>query len=307
MGQIGTMDYDDVIAAFFTAPADAALVPEPVQAGTPARRLRDAIEPLAMHSVWSRRTNEALAQHGLDFLSAYVAGRAAALGDASPGVVVAAFAVFEPAMLTATYEAGRRACDRSTLLTTRERATTESLHHVLGPVDVTGVVEALRRGIHAASPAGRPLFAGLADQPWPDDPLAQLWRCCELLREHRGDGHVGVLVAEGLDPVEANIATELWVGMDLGAYSATRGWSGAEIEAAAERLSRRGLVADGRLTIEGRDLRIRIEQATDRAERAVLDALGAEVDAVVGQLTEWSSACIAAGAFPPDPFKRAAG
>jgi hypothetical protein len=301
------MTYDDVIAAFFTAPPDPAFVPEPVQAAAPARRLRDVIEPLAMHSVWSRRTNEALARHGLQFLSAYVGGRAAALGDAEPGVVVATFAVFEPGLLTATLGAARAACDRRTLLAERLDATTASLHDILGGEDVGSTVAVLRRGIEAASVAGRPLFAGLVGQPWPEDPLAQLWRCCEALREHRGDGHVGVLVAEGLDPVEANVVTELWLGMGLGSYSVTRGWSPEQLEAAAARLGRRGLVADGQLTIEGRDLRLRVEQATDRAERVVLEAIGDDLGHVLGRLGEWSTACVQAGAFPPDPFKRAAG
>lgn len=301
------MHYDDVIAALFTAPADPAFRPEPVRRGAGARRLRDAIEPLAMHSVWSRRTNEALAGCGLDFFSSYVGARAALLGNPSPAVVAATFAVFEPSMVIGPYEAARAACDRDRLLATRDEATVASLAEVLAGVDVGDVVAVLRRGLDAASPLGRPLFAGLAALPWPEDPVGQLWRCCELLREHRGDGHVAVLVAEGLDPVEANIVTELWLGMDLGTYSATRGWGAAALESGCTRLTERGLLAAGALTIEGQDLRVRIEQATDRAERAVLSAIGADLDEVVDHLTDWSAACVAARAFPPDPFKRAAG
>jgi hypothetical protein len=305
------MRYDDVVAAFFTASPDPAASPEPVRTGAPARRLRDAIEPLAMHSVWSRRTNEALAACGLDFFASYVGGRAAALGEPSPPVVAATFAVFEPAMITATYEAARAACPRDRLVAEREQATIASLHDVLDDqgraADVEHVVEVLRRGLAAATPLGRPLFAGLAGEPWPADPVGRLWRCCELLREHRGDGHVAVLAAEGLDAVEANIATELWLGMELGSYSATRGWAPEQLQAAVQRLERRGLMVEGQLTIEGLDLRVRIEQATDRAERAILTAIGADLDPVVELLADWSAACVTAGAFPPDPFKRAAG
>lgn len=301
------MTYDDVVAAFFTAPADPAFVPVPLQDASPARRLRDAIEPLAMHSVWSRRTNEALAACGLDFLSGYVGGRAAALGDPEPAVVAAAFAVFEPSMIGDTYERARQSCHRRRLLDQRERSTTESLHEVLGDAEVAPVVEVLQRATAAASPSGRPLFAGLRSQPWPDDEVARLWRCCELLREHRGDGHVAVLVAEGVDAVEANIVTELWLGMPFGSYSATRGWSEEQLQAASARLAERGLVVDGELSTEGRDLRVRVEQATDRAERAVLEAIGQDFEPTVEKLSAWSARCVAAGAFPPDPFKRAAG
>jgi hypothetical protein len=60
------MDYADAVEVFFTpAPTDVA-TPPVVAAATPARRLRDALEPLAMHAVWSSSVNAALAGHGMD-------------------------------------------------------------------------------------------------------------------------------------------------------------------------------------------------------------------------------------------------
>ena len=114
------MQYDEVVAALFQ-PSPAGAVPPPVVGAGPARRLRDAIEPIAMHAVWARRTNERLAGLGLDFLGGYVWGRAVALGEPDAGVVVASFGVFEPGMLTATYEQARAACARDALLTARTR------------------------------------------------------------------------------------------------------------------------------------------------------------------------------------------
>ncbi len=273
----------------------------------PARRLRDAIEPLAMHPVWSRRTNEALAAEGLDFLARYVGGRAAALGEPTLGVVTAAFAVFEPGLVRATYEAARAACPRDRLVEIRETATTESLHEVLGTVPVTEVVEVLRAAVDAAPSVGRALFAGLTDRPWPDDPMGALWRGCESLREHRGDTHIAVCIAENLDAVEMNVLTELWLGMELGTYSATRGWAPERISEAASGLQTRGLLSDGALTPAGTGLRQRIEDLTDAGEQSVVDALGDSFNTVVGQLAAWSAMCVNAGSFPPDPFKRAAG
>ena len=90
------MDYDDAVAAFSAPRPAGTLLPEVVRGGAPARRLRDACEPLAMHALWNRHTNERLAALGLDFLTGYVGGRAASLGEPSPPVVVAAFAWFEP-------------------------------------------------------------------------------------------------------------------------------------------------------------------------------------------------------------------
>src|SRR5947207_1327318 len=74
------------------------------------------------------------------------------------------------------------------------------------------------------SPAGRPLFAGLAGLPWPADELGQLWHACAMLRELRGDSHLAACVAAGLTGLEANILTELQVGWPLHSYTATRGW-----------------------------------------------------------------------------------
>src|SRR6516162_5379821 len=120
------MEYDAVVAVAFQ-PSPPGVTPEPLAVASPARRLRDAIEPIAMHAVWSRHTNERLAGLGLDFLGAYVWGRAAALGEPDAGVVVSSFAVFEPGMLTAAYEHARSLCPRDVLLSTRAEATIASL------------------------------------------------------------------------------------------------------------------------------------------------------------------------------------
>jgi len=143
-----------VVEAFFRR-SEPGVVPAPVAEGSPARRLRDAIEPIAMHSVWSRRTNERLRPLGLDFLGAYVWGRAAALGEPAAGVVVSSFAVFEPGMLTATYEQARAACSRDVMLAARAEATIESLHESLGGADVAGVADRLAEAVSAADTTGR--------------------------------------------------------------------------------------------------------------------------------------------------------
>ena len=84
---------------------------------------------------------------------------------------------------------------------------------------------------------GRPLFAGMSRMPWPSDPHGRLWHVVTLLREHRGDSHVAACVAAGLDGIEANVLTELWVGFGLLEYTATRGWSAEAMDAALARLS----------------------------------------------------------------------
>ena len=301
------MDYDAALDVFFTPSPEGAPVPTPVANARPPRRLRDASEPIAMHSVWSRAVNERLAGLGLNFLTGYVWGRAASLGEPPASLVASAFAVFEPGLIANLYDEARSRCGRDTLLRTREQATAESLRGVLGDAEVGPVVAALRRGLEAADPTGRPLFAGLRSLGWPEDEFGQLWRACELLREHRGDSHVAACISAGLGPVAMNVLTELWVGMPLGSYTATRAWSPEVIDATVERLRADGLVDDGALTDAGRRLRDDIEARTDAQEQPIVDAIGPELNTVLARLEAWSTACIEAGTFPPNIYKRAAG
>ena len=306
------MEYQEAVAAFFAPSPPDVEQPAAVRDGGPARRLRDAIEPIAMHAVWCARTNKRLAEaFGLDFLGAYVWGRASALGDAAPGVAAAAFAVFEPSFLTAVLTDARSKASRADLVAARDAATAESLRELLdGETDgeaVADVTAVLRRGIDAADPAGRPLFAGLAGQQWPSDGYGQLWRACDILREHRGDSHVAACVAAGLDAVEMNILTEVWLGMPLYAYSATRAWSPDALGAATDRLRSRGLLDGDALTPAGQQLRDGIEAATDAAQAGVVAAIDTWMDDAVAKLAAWSSRLVDGGAFPPSVHKRAAG
>ena len=282
-------------------------LPEPVRMARPARRLRDAFEPIAMHNAGYMPTLERAGAPGLDRFAAYVWGRAAPMGEPTASVVVAAFGVFEPALLASAYERGRSAVGREALLKARVDATAVSLRGVLGDIDVSPAVTALRRGVEAADGTGRALFSGLRSLSWPDDPAAQLWRACNLLREHRGDSHLAAFVSAGLDPVAVNILTELWLGMPLGPYTATRGWSEPRIAASATELEQRGLIASGALTAAGRHFRDDVEERTDAMEEKIVLAIGDDFEALVAQLQEWSNLCIAAKTFTSDVYKRAAG
>ena len=154
---------------------------------------------------------------------------------------------------------------------------------------------------------GRPLFSGRRADGRPRDAVHCLWWACGLVREHRGDSHVAAAAAAGLDPVEMNILTELWIGMPLLSYTATRGWAPDVMQRAVARLESRGWVRDGTLTGEGLTERLSIEQRTDAQEQPIVAALGGRLGEVCSRLNHWGQLCIAAGAFPPDILKRAAG
>src|SRR4029450_10048689 len=115
-------------------------------------------------------------------------------------------------------------------------------------------------------PEGRPLFAGYAALPWPEDRHLQLWHAHYLLREFRGDGHIWILASEGLSGLEALLLHIAWTPALGPLFRATRGWTDDEWDAATD--ERRGagwLSGDEQLTLTpaGRAYRERIEARTN--------------------------------------------
>jgi hypothetical protein len=301
------MQYADAVAAFFAPGEDDTPVPAAVTDGGPARRLRDACEPVAMHAVWSRVTNERLAGLGLNFLTGYVGGRGAFLGEPSGAVVAAAFAWFEPGLVISQWDEARATAGVADLARARDEATVDSLRAVLVDDDPAEIADLLADAAEPADGMGRPLFSGVRAAGRPADPVHRLWWACGLIREHRGDSHVAAAAAAGLGPVEMNVLTELWLGMPLLSYTGTRGWPPDAMQAGIAALEQRGWVSDGTLTDAGRSARQAIEADTDRQEQSIADAVGACLDDVCARLNDWGQRCIEAGSFPPDILKRAAG
>ncbi|MCD2188592.1 SCO6745 family protein [Actinomycetospora soli] len=303
------MDFDQARDVFLQ-PREGATAPA---ADTPALALRHVLEPLAMVHIWSTPAQAHMAKAGLNFLTGYVGGRGCTLGDVTPGVVASTFAVFEPGLAADLWRQARATCSVEELLAVRNGGGGEGLRAALEGVDEAGigrVTRTLRAALDAGGPgelAGRPLYASLRDQPWPTDAHTALFHVASLYREHRGDAHLGACVAAGIDGLEANILTELRAGFDLYEYTGTRGWSPEAMDAASARLTARGLLADGALTAAGRDTRQQIEAATDLAQHRVVEALSDGFDDLVATLGGWADRVVAAGWFPPDPYKRAAG
>ena len=302
------MDYADAVEVFYNPKPDDA--PDPVLPVTPERRLRDALEPIAMHAVWSRAVNEALAGHGYDFFNGYLTGRASVLGDVPSAVVAATFGVFDPGTVDAVWTAGRAVLPLPELIRVRDAATVASLRETLAGVakedEVAAVATALEDAAAPLDVTARPLFAALRAQPRLDDAFGRLWRATDVVREHRGDSHLAACIAAGLDPVRMGILAETWLGYPVGEYSGTRAWAAETHAAAVARLEADGLLAGGRITDAGRTLRERIETDTDTAQAGLVAAID-DLDGVIARLEPWSARCVEAGAFPPDPRKRAAG
>lgn len=280
---------------------------------SPARRLRDAIEPIAMVHVHSQEAREQYEAIGLPRWQGYVLGRAGALGLPPASLVVATFGAFEPEMLTGTYEAALATASVPDVLAAKLAGATRCLHRVFGePMrDVEEVVTVLRGGLDRAPVLGKPLFAGHAALEWPGDAWARLWHATTLLREFRGDAHVAALVSHGIGALESNLLTEARVGMTGRDYTRTRSWSEEDIEAATAALLDRLLVTrDGdrlRLTERGAALRDDVEDATDAALDPVVEGMEHGLDLAVERCTRWSREIRDAGAFPDDDGKLLAG
>ena len=274
---------------------------------TPARRLRDALEPIATQGWWSRPVGERMDALGVPAFAAYVWGRAAPLGSPDPSVVVATFGVFEAALLTDLFRQASQAVSRQDILTTRERGAAAAVDSVVNHVEAELISAPLLRAVASLDGLGRPLFSALRALSLPATAGGRLWRAAELVREHRGDGHLAALATAGVDAVEANVLTELWVGYSLGDYSATRGFSATAIWAAVERLTTRGWMGPRGLTDVGAAARLDIEAATDRSQDRLLEAVGDDLEPVIARCALVAERLLAKGWFPPDPRKRAGG
>ncbi len=299
------MTYDDIAAHYFSDAG--ALMPAPALPDSPSRRLRDALEPIATQGWWSRPVADNMGALHLDFFGAYVWGRAASLGMPSASCVVSAFGVFEPTFISNIYMATRDQVSRDDILTARADGASHAMTLVCSVDEATAITTALRRAMESVDGCARPLFSGLRELEMPTTPQGQLWRLAEMFREHRGDGHLAACIAHGLSAIEMNIVTELWLGYELGEYSATRGFSKDALTDAMTSLQERGVVDGSHLTSFGHSLRSQIEDATDRTQDEIMTSLGTLLEDIITAANEISFRIINYPSFPSDPRKRAAG
>jgi hypothetical protein len=155
----------------------------------------------------------------------------------------------------------------------------------------------------AADPTGRPLFAANAALPAPEDAIGRLWQLATTLREHRGDGHIAVLVTEGISGLQAHLLQVAEGRFPAALIRQVRGWPEAEWAAAAQSLRDRGLLTAGpvpELTSAGRAVLAEIESRTDeRAWTGALAPLGEQgAEEVIALLQPSVRAVVASGIMP---------
>jgi hypothetical protein len=274
-------------------------------------RAHRAVDPIHSQLYFAPEHDEHLSATGLrPGRMSYFAGRAAPMGAVGAGVVTATFYNFSPSLVAHMIPRAWTLASPEQVLAARLDAARASLTRTLGDAagseEVTELAGLLREACDGLTAEGRPLFAGHADLDWPEEPLLSLWHGATLLREHRGDGHVAVLLHAGLTGLEALIThSATGRGFTEPAAKATRGWRDEEWAAAGAALADRGLLDDDGLTSEGEDLRGRIELQTDALAADPWLSLGVEKTTRVIELGKGLSRRIAeSGAFGQGIFGR---
>ncbi len=147
-----------------------------------------------------------------------------------------------------------------------------ALRRILGDlVETPGLARAaelLAKASTSAPTEGRVMYAGLRALPMPEEPVARLWHAANMLREHRGDGHIAALVSERIGGTEAHVLSAL----DSGIYPAEsfgriHHLPKARLAEVMDGLRDRGLLdASGRFTDAGRATK-EPDRVTDRRPR----------------------------------------
>lgn len=278
----------------------------------PARKLAAALEPFAAHVYFAPECHEAYQALGfgpspgqagsvqLPDGPAYFCSRGSCLGQAPGELIAAAFGVFNPAAVIPSVQYGWTKTDASTIAAARTEGAVAQLERILGaePEGIKRAGELLRKGGERLRPEGRSLYAGLLSQPMPDGALGEAWRLADLLREFRGDAHIAAWTSAGFDATEIGLLTELYWGLPMRTYIRTRAWTDEDLDRAESRLQERGLLEEGKLSTAGLQAREEVELATDRQCQAILDALGEDLDELIGLLEPWDEAIRLAGGYP---------
>jgi hypothetical protein len=280
------------------------------------------LESLHAVTYFARPSRHALRDLGLvGFWNGYFAARASPLGRVGAAPVTAAFFNFNPAMVAAAVPGCWAVADPATLTVVRAGAATVALAEICAPDALDRAVDALpslRVAASRGAGAGR-ILAGANRALWPGleaalgdgglapraVALAEVWQACTTLREHRGDGHVAVLLAHDLGGCAAHVLAAATGGIEPEVLRDNRGWSTEEWEDARAGLARRGLLGpDGAATADGVALHHAVEARTDDlAEGPYAGLTDDAVNALYDALRPCARAIQASGLFPfPNPM-----
>lgn len=249
----------------------------------------DLTEPISLVNFFSDEPNEAMAALGFtNYWDGYFAGRSAPLGRVPAEVVDAAFYNFGEGEVARHIPKVWETTTPAAAHAARQQGCVAALRRILGDlVETPGLARAaelLARASVSAPVEGRIMYAGLRSLPMPAEPVTRLWHAANMLREHRGDGHIVALVSEQVGRLEAHVLAALDMGIHPAeSFGRIHHLPAPRLAALMAGLRERGLVdASGRFTDAGRATKARVEALTDVLAEAPYDVLtAAELDELV--------------------------
>lgn len=271
-----------------------------------ARRMWQLYEPIHDVTYFTPEARAAADSLGVrGFWMGYFALRVAPLGPVGPAVAAAAFFGFHPDRVARALPDAWTYTNPHDAIRVRLAGADAALRRLWGNVTVESqeVVDAADLAWQAASAAdtaGRILAAANQALPRPAQPHLALWQATTTLREHRGDGHIAVLLARGVSPVQAHLIKAAAGEADPAVLRESRRWSADAWRSAVDELSATGwLDVAAHLTPAGAAQHDEIEAATDRAAMQPWRALGEPATARLAELvTPLAAAVVGSGILP---------
>jgi hypothetical protein len=270
--------------------------------GPLARRMFDLVEPIGVIPYSADEPNATMFALGFtNYWDTYFAGRAAPLGSSVPADVVhALFYNFAPGEVARHIPKVWSTTTPQAAIEARQEGCVNALRRILGElIDTPGftrAVELLTKAATSAPLEGRPMYAALRALPVPKEPVARLFHAASLLREHRGDGHICALMAEGIGGLEAHVLLALDMGIPAPTFGRIHHLPSALLTDLIDTMKDRGLVEDeATFTPVGRQVKDRVEALTDQLAAAPYEVLAPEeLDELIATLEPLAQRLVAA-------------
>jgi hypothetical protein len=230
----------------------------------------------------AREATDSYAREGVHDRAGYFASRTAAMGALPPEMVMATFYNFNPELVATAMEGVWNTTTAEKMQLARWRAVAEILdktcRHTLSETERAEAIEIAQRAVNGLRWDGRPLAAGnaatmrlLENSDFADDDLVRLWQLVTIIREWRGDTHIGLLITEPLTGVECTVVTHARQG---GFTKASRSWPEEAWDTAVAGLADRGwLVDEDTLTDKGLEFRKRLEHRTNELSAPIWNGM----------------------------------
>ena len=245
--------------------------------------------------MWDERAKAGLGELGFPNTGAWVvAWRLAGLGDTPHPVAAAMTYSIHPGIIEAVRGAIDGFTSNDAVLGVLDDAIVPGLESIVPGLaaDLGELADDLWRGVDTIFHGMRPFFSAFRALPRPADrdPGLSAWHAINCIRELRGDNHWALLASEGIDDVEAGLLHSAMIDVDEYGdeewIARSRGGDDAAVAAAWGRLEARGLARDGRLSDEGRALRLDLEHRTDALTAPVWQAIGEDITTRLLDLVE---------------------